>query len=591
MSGDTTTGIEIRELADATVASMTAVAGSLGLGSCEFVGFESQIPEADGAYVSLAGDNFTYWVGVATSSDTSQSLTRIVLGSAATAPPPTQAEISDFFGEMANIITGHMKPTLSSREPHLMSGMPMFVRGELRTGATQRLSARVRLNSQPAWLVVEKQPLSTDMRERRRMELELANREMRLRAAHAELQTAALRLNAIFRAIPDALFLVNHQGNIEAANDAAQELLATPETKLLGEPVAKFLAARPHPGPSLVELASKPGGLREEVMLHKSGGGHVPVFLSATPMASVPGQPPTTVCVAADLRERKRLEAELRNSQKLESVGRLAGGVAHEINTPVQFANDNIYFVRDVMPDLVRILTSYRELRARVERHEETAELMARIQAAEEAIDLDFVIQNVPEGLDRATEGLHRVAEIVRSMKAFAHPGNTEKAPVDLNEAIGHTLTVARHEYKDVAHIETHFGELPHVVCNLSEINQVLLNIIINAAHAIREVVQDSGTLGTISLTTTQVGEEVIICIRDTGGGIPEAIRHRIFDPFFTTKPVGVGSGQGLAIARAVVCDKHHGQISFETALGHGTTFTLRLPIAGGPHTARPPHG
>jgi signal transduction histidine kinase len=163
-------------------------------------------------------------------------------------------------------------------------------------------------------------------------------------------------------------------------------------------------------------------------------------------------------------------------------------------------------------------------------------------------------------------------------MKEFAHP-QTEQAPADLNRALTTTLTVARNEYKYAAVVETQLEELPTVVCNLSDLNQVFLNLIVNAAHAIEDVISP-GELGTIRVSTARDGNSVLVTVADTGGGIPDEVRTRIFDPFFTTKEVGRGSGQGLAIARAVV-DKHGGSIGVETVSGAGTAFTIRLPISG----------
>jgi signal transduction histidine kinase len=172
------------------------------------------------------------------------------------------------------------------------------------------------------------------------------------------------------------------------------------------------------------------------------------------------------------------------------------------------------------------------------------------------------------------------VATIVRAMKEFAHPDTRQKSAADLNRAIKSTLTVARNELKYVADVETDLGDLPPVVCNISDLNQVFLNLLVNAAHAIREVVREgTDAKGKIRVRTRREGNTVLIAISDTGCGIPENIRGRIFDPFFTTKEVGRGTGQGLSIARSVVVEKHGGSLTFETEPGKGTTFFVRLPI------------
>jgi len=286
-----------------------------------------------------------------------------------------------------------------------------------------------------------------------------------------------------------------------------------------------------------------------------------------------------------DVTDQRRLENELAQAQKLESVGRLAAGVAHEINTPVQFVSDSVSFVREAMDDLSEIVDKYRELRNATQNSDNKgAEIAAAAKAAEEAeddADLDYILENAPVALDRARDGLGRVAAIVRSMKEFAHPDRKEMAQADLNQAIQSTLVIASNEYKYVAEVETALGDVPLVNCYAGEINQVVLNLIVNAAHAIGDVVKDTPGKGRIRVATRVLDDQVEISIADTGKGIPVEVRARIFDPFFTTKEVGKGTGQGLAIARSVIVDKHGGTLHFETELGKGTTFYIRLPIAG----------
>jgi len=282
-----------------------------------------------------------------------------------------------------------------------------------------------------------------------------------------------------------------------------------------------------------------------------------------------------------DVTDQRRLENDLAQAQKLESVGRLAAGVAHEINTPVQFVSDSVSFVREAMDDLSEIVDKYRELRNATEQGADIAAAAKAAEEAEDDADLDYILENAPVALDRARDGLGRVAAIVRSMKEFAHPDRKEMAQVDINQAIGSTLVIATNEYKYVAEVETEFGAIPPVNCYAGEINQVVLNLIVNAAHAIGDVVQGTQDKGKIRVTTRVLDDQVEIAIADTGKGIPADVRARIFDPFFTTKEVGRGTGQGLAIARTVVVDKHGGTLHFETEVGKGTTFFIRLPISG----------
>jgi signal transduction histidine kinase len=282
-----------------------------------------------------------------------------------------------------------------------------------------------------------------------------------------------------------------------------------------------------------------------------------------------------------DVTDQRRLETELAQAQKLESVGRLAAGVAHEINTPVQFVSDSVHFVREAMDDLSQIVDKYRELRTATENGVDVAAAAKAAEEAEDDADLDYILENAPVALDRARDGLGRVAAIVRSMKEFAHPDRKEMAQADLNQAIQSTLVIASNEYKYVAEVVTGFAEIPLVNCYAGEINQVVLNLIVNAAHAIGDVVKGTPEKGRITVATRVQDAFVEIAIADTGKGIPVEVRSRIFDPFFTTKEVGKGTGQGLAIARSVIVDKHGGSLTFDTELGKGTTFYIRLPIAG----------
>lgn len=280
-----------------------------------------------------------------------------------------------------------------------------------------------------------------------------------------------------------------------------------------------------------------------------------------------------------NMTELRRLERDLAAAQKLESVGRLAAGVAHEINTPVQFVSDNVQFVRTSLTDINAVIHSYRTLRQAVESGADVAAAADAVAAAESTADLDYIVENAPLALDSAIDGLGRIATIVRSMKEFAHPDQAQKTAADLNQAIQSTLVIARNEYKYVAEIDTEFGDLPPVQCYLGEINQVVLNLLVNAAQAIADVVKDTANLGKLTVRTRLVGDEVEISIADTGTGIPEAVRDKIFDPFFTTKAIGKGTGQGLAIAHSVIVNKHRGSLRFETEWGKGTTFFIRLPI------------
>jgi PAS domain S-box-containing protein len=281
-----------------------------------------------------------------------------------------------------------------------------------------------------------------------------------------------------------------------------------------------------------------------------------------------------------EMKERARVVIELQFAQKLESVGRLAAGIAHEINTPIQYVGDGVYFLRSAYDDFNALLDGWRSAIGSLSdtpEHEalrlETDRLMLRH-------DLDFLRAEIPKAIERTADGVDRVTNIVKAMKEFAHPDANEQSPADLNHAIRTTLLVASNEYKYFAKVCTEFAELPPVVCNIGELNQVFLNLIINAAHAIHDAGRDMGT-GEIRISTAVAGEHVEVRIGDNGCGVPAENICKLYDPFFTTKEVGRGTGQGLAITHSIVVDKHGGHIGVASSVGAGTEFTLRLPIDG----------
>jgi len=283
--------------------------------------------------------------------------------------------------------------------------------------------------------------------------------------------------------------------------------------------------------------------------------------------------------LVAEMKERERILIELRTAQKLESVGRLAAGVAHEINTPIQYVGDSLYFLRSSVADLGRLIDSYNAVLS--ELGDEAAITTARQAMADAAaaVDLPFLLDEMPKAFERTFEGTSRVAGIVRAMKEFSHPDATEFSSADINHALQTTLVVATNEYKYLAQVKTEFAELPPVICNIGELNQVFLNMIVNAAHAIHDAGKDVST-GAIAIVTAVDGDCVEITFSDNGCGIPQENLDKIYDPFFTTKEVGRGTGQGLAITRSIVMDKHGGEVHATSEVGVGTQFKIRLPIA-----------
>ncbi len=267
----------------------------------------------------------------------------------------------------------------------------------------------------------------------------------------------------------------------------------------------------------------------------------------------------------------KEAQREALQSSRLASVGQLAAGIAHEINTPIQYVGDNLHFVRNTLGSLAEAIAKLKALLDETHHADEAARFFGDR-------DIGYLLTELPQSITESLMGIDQVADIVRSMKEFSHPGTTAKVATDINRAIDSTITVSRNEWKLLATVETDLAaDLPTVFCFPSDINQVLLNLIVNAAHAIDSL--KSAKLGIIRISTRLDGDCVEIRVADSGPGVPEAIRDKIFDPFYTTKDVGKGTGQGLAICRNTIVNKHGGEIHVDATGTAGATFIVRLPV------------
>jgi PAS domain S-box-containing protein len=385
------------------------------------------------------------------------------------------------------------------------------------------------------------------------------------------------------------VLITNRKGRIVFANLSLAERHGRVRDELIGESVEHIMRTDNH-SPSQRERMREAMRTNQSIRIvvegiHSSGR---PLWLSLniTPIMSPEGKAEHFVGIATDItqsvedsrikkelqdrvesreQERDRLALELRMAQKLEAVGRLAAGVAHEINTPLQYITDNVAFLGDSVVDLASVISAYRTGR---ERGDEVAG----------EVEADYLLSELPKAMERARDGLKRVKNIVRAMKEFSHPTSEAHAAADLNKAIETTLEIARSEYKHLAVIDLNLAPLPLITCNIGELNQVFLNLLVNAAHAIEAAGKDASS-GRIAIATSHVGAELHIRVEDNGCGIEPENLDKIFDPFFTTKEVGKGTGQGLAIARSIVVDRHGGAFDVHSVVGTGTRFTIRLPV------------
>jgi two-component system, NtrC family, sensor kinase len=402
--------------------------------------------------------------------------------------------------------------------------------------------------------------------------------EIRERRAQEELvQEARNEWERTVNALPDMIAIVDLQHRVIRVNTAMQKKLGRPLAEIIGQDCLKSNKSFPLLHATLL-TDRKP---RTIELYDREGDAYFSLHL--IPYYAVDGELIGSVHVFHDISEQKKsmkekeiFHAQLLHAHKLESVGQLASGIAHEINTPTQFVSSNVGFLEEAFADVQKFVTTL--IKAGAQQNLNCTVLSQALETA----DWPYLEKEIPMAIQQSREGLSRVAHLVRAMKEFSHPGGKEAVNVDINHLIETTVTVARNEWKYSSEVQLNLAsDLPGVFCLAGEIGQVLLNLLVNAAHAITEKLgrTPEGGKGLITIKTEVEGPFVLVHITDTGCGIPDFARAKIFDPFFTTKAVGRGTGQGLAIAYDVVTHKHGGTLTFTTAINEGTTFTIRLPM------------
>lgn len=388
-----------------------------------------------------------------------------------------------------------------------------------------------------------------------------------------------IKLATAIHQADDIVIIANLDGTIEYVNPAFANITGYSEVEVVGKNPRLLKSGKQNDEvyQQLWETLRHGEVWRGRLINRKKDGTEFIAQVAISPIRDTTGSITGYVGIQHDISHEVSLENNLRQAQKLEAIGTLAGGIAHEINTPTQYVGSNVDFIGDAIVDIGTFINACRPLLQ--DKKQLSATDLENLSSLYEQYDLEYLLDELPRACNQSRDGIDQISRIVRSMKLFAHPGDEQKALANLNDALQNTATVCANEWKYVANLTMELDpELPDIYCHRSELNQVFLNLIINAAHAIAEMHQDNSK-GEIVLTTTHSASAIIISCKDNGGGIAKEIGDRIFDPFFTTKPPGKGTGQGLAISHSIITEKHGGKLYFETETGKGTTFYIHLPI------------
>ena len=425
---------------------------------------------------------------------------------------------------------------------------------------------------------------------RKEAESLLEQKSLEVYEANQQLQDLNDQTNAIVETAAEGIITYDSNGTIRTFNRSAERIFKT--TQAIGQDIREHFVDNEvrestlFPSAKSEESSSESDedevDLAEPIELSGLRASQRQFFAEVAISKTLHNEQVTYTALVRDLSRRKKLEARLGQAQKMESVGQLAAGIAHEINTPIQFVGDNIRFLQDAFDDVADLLDVYQELVDAVANGASTASMVQRINDQCEIVDLPFLRKEFPGAIQQSIEGIDRVASIVRAMKEFSQPASENKSSVDINHAIENTLAVSKNLYRDIATVETSLDtSLKPLACLAGQMNQCLLNILTNAFEALAE--HGEPNQGRVRIKTQLVNEHVEIRIDDNGPGIAPDVLERIFDPFFTTKEVGKGTGQGLAFVYDVIVNKHEGTIHAQSVPGHGTTFILTLPVVNSP--------
>jgi PAS domain S-box-containing protein len=405
----------------------------------------------------------------------------------------------------------------------------------------------------------------------------------KLLKAELTIEQNAIREKDIVENMADGLLTINSLGIVENINSSGFLMFGYERDALIGCNLQSLMKAekiQPLSGNSFDSALQDCLGQTFVAQGVKQNGSKFPIEVNFSKISlQIQGR---TIfnCVARDITHRNSLEAQLRHSQKLESIGQLSAGIAHEINTPTQYVSDNINFLNAAFDSCLNIIRLTQTITDK-DISQITQQELDHIKVIFQDNDMDFVLTEIPLAISQSSEGLQRVKKIIGAMKSFTHTSQGEMGLVDIIEAIESTITVSRSEWRYIANLVTNYSDtLPKLNCLRDEFNQVILNIIVNAAHAIEDKYgKKSETIGCINIDVYQQNNNIQIVIKDDGIGMNSEVKERIFDPFFTTKEVGKGTGQGLSMVYLIIVEKHKGTIEITSQPNEGSTFTITIPI------------
>ena len=408
--------------------------------------------------------------------------------------------------------------------------------------------------------------------------LELYEKNLQLADYSKQLEEALEHMSAVMASAPDVIITCNRELVVENISDACREVLGYSPGELIGTKLDAII-------PTLAsDRASSPpprGQADSPLMARRKSGETVEVELREK-TTSIRNRA-LHVYVMQDVTARNKaqrlndkISRQLHEARRLEAIGALASGIAHEINTPIQFIGDNVAFVKTALSDIRASFLNYEELRGACARDGAYGAEVRKVDAFNSSIDLATLVPELATAMTETAEGLAFVRDIVLLVRHFAHPGTGKAEEANVNTIVRNVLTISRNRWKNVVAIETVLADgLPKIDCHPGQLQQVLINLLINAIEAIEDVPQDDGA---IQIATE--AEESIIRIRvsDNGPGVPPSLREKIFDPFFTTKKLGKGTGQGLALAKDIIVNQHRGRFYLHDTKGFSTSFVIELP-------------